>query len=766
MNHFIQHIWRSYYPAIVLFLFSLLNIVLLSPIFQEGLINGHDNTSHYIYSLRLAEMVQEGNFRLWLPDFSMGMPLFYYYQPIPHCATAAIFLLFPMVEPLLLMKIIVVALLTLLPLSIYQGFRWMGLPRSICLLTSLLTFSIQSWQGLGFELRAVLGWGLYAQLWGMVLTPLAIAYVYKSYWGNRSLWLPTCLIGILLLTHILSGIIACLSIGLLIFMHQLDKKESIKGLFYITKIYIGAFAIAALLLIPTLLGGAYISGYFKLDETHHLGLGLQKAIHFFFNGKLFDGKRLPVFTITLIMSIGLGIFLSDKKQWFNNIGLQAKAAGFIILNFIMAFLLLAGAKTFTFLQYTPLYDNVPFLRLLSHLHFFSLPIIGFGLIILGKFILQASISIKNWRDALLRIACFIGLTFIACYFLHSQVKQFGQYAKANVMSNPKAVEEVSDFLGQLEGDRVNVAKVPGAAYYLPALQNKAIGRFYAAGNRSNLGQYYLHKFNNQSPLHYELFGFPYLMAANYKEYKYLTNVIFNNERFRIYKTTSQQQYFDIVRTNTVTLSQNQAARQLLTYWMKNKDFLLQKNHIAIADQHPKRFFQENGFSNFIELQRKDKRLAASQFTLANEANAEHLKTIIDLKDDGLANYLNHQIDSIPENGWGNIIKESIEDGYYKAEIEVFPQENDAQALWAMLKVNAHMDWQAKVDGQRVDWVQMSPCFMAVPITPGTHIVEFEFGVSPLRWALCGLSLLTIIGLGCYEVFSRREPKRKLVFSQP
>ncbi len=736
--------------------------MLLSPLFGEGFISGHDNTSHYIYSLRLAEMIGEGNFRLWLPDFSMGMPLFYYYQPIPHCLTALSFLLFPGIDSLLLMKGIVVFLLTLLPLSIYQGFRWMDIPKTICLVSALLTFGIQSWIGLGFELRSILGWGLYAQLWGMVLAPLTIGYVYKSYFGKRSLFLPVTLLGILLLTHVLSGIIACLSIGLLIFVSRWNWQQKLKDALYLTKVYLGAFAIASVLLVPTLLGGNYISGYFKLDEEHHLGLGLFKTVQYFLNGNMFDYNRLPIFTLLLIGGLLTYAYQLQKQRKYAK-ELQSPSSLFILLNFGMAFFLIAGAQTFSFLQYTPLYNNLPFLRLLSHLHLFALPIIGFSIVFAFHYLYTTYQATKLNKSIVRNTSmglAFLPFLALVFYLGNTQFSNLSKYAKTYQVHKDNEFIEALDFLKTQDYGRVNVTSITGSAhYYLPSINaNKPIGRFYAAGNRSNLGQFYLHKFNNQNANHYELFAYNYLLTDYDKEYPSFGEAIFKNKQYRIFKTTQQHNFFEVVRSNTLVQSHNQAARHLLTYWMKQANFLDQKNHLAIvADQNPS-YFDAKGFSNFIQLQRKDERLSASKFTLHNQGASEHIETIIDLEDKGLAQYLNQQMDTLPQNSLGQIVNEYTEEGYYKAELEVFPSNTqDVNALqWVLLKVNAHPDWQAKVNGQIVEWTQMSPCFMAVPLKAGKHIVEFEFGVSRLRIALLGLGFLTIIGLGLWEVIQTKR----------
>ncbi len=747
---------KAYRPHIILSFLSLAIIALLFPLFNPGFMAGHDNTSHYIYSLRLAEMIREGNFRLWLPDFSMGMPMFYYYQPIPHLLTALVFLVFSGVSSLLLMKGIVVVLFALLPWSIYKGLRWMEVPQSICLISASLALVLQSWIGIGFELKSILGWGLYAQLWGMVLTPLAIGYTYNAFFHNRQLFGPVTFLGLLMLTHVISGLIACMSVGLLIFLNPWNKKSKLKDTWYLLRVYLGAFAISAMLIVPTLLGGDYISGYFKLDEEHHLGMGLIKAVEYFFIGNILDYKRLPVLTLLTIGGIFIGAYkwstLYNKKEQVPT------SALFIALNLGMAFFLIAGAKTFTFLQYTPLYNNLPFLRLLGHLHFFCLPVIGFTLVFLWD--KSRQLFDENQQNRISTKTAVAGLGFlligiIGSFLGYKQVQIIQKRAKTYNVKKDTAFEEAITYLKALPDGRVNPIGIGGHKQYLPTIDaNKPIARFYAAGNRANLGQFYLHKFNNQNPDHYQLFGYPYLLTRTKKVFSNFGDPVFQNQGYKIYKTGASTDYFDIVQSNTVVHTHNQAARHLFDYWLNHKEILNQKNHISVQADHQENWFENKGYTNFMELIRKDKRLSASRFIIHNKKNTEQIESVVDMADEGLGNYLNYHAEQLPADGLGHILKSHSEDGYYEAELEVCDTEQDKPA-WAMVKVNAHPDWKATVNGEPAEWVQMSPCFMAVQLPPGRHKVAFEFQISGLRKALFFLALFTIIGLGILRLLPKK-----------
>ena len=79
---------RTHWPLVFLIVISCINAYLLAAIFQPGYVRGWDHAAHYVYTLRWSEMFTDGNFRFRLPYYSMGQPLYYYYQPLPHVMTA------------------------------------------------------------------------------------------------------------------------------------------------------------------------------------------------------------------------------------------------------------------------------------------------------------------------------------------------------------------------------------------------------------------------------------------------------------------------------------------------------------------------------------------------------------------------------------------------------------------------------------------------------------------------------------------------------
>jgi len=762
---------HSHAVAFCLLLFSLFQLWLLLPLLADGFPFGGDNASHYIYSVQLAEMMRAGNFRFWLPDFSMGQPLLFYYQPIPHLVTAFIYLLFPFAEPVLILKLLMIFFMVLIPISIYQGMRWMGFSKSMCLIGVIVACSIRSWKGFGYEPNALLKWGFYTQLWGMALAPLVIGYIYKTFYGNRKLFIPVTILGLLLLTHVVTGLITCMAIAMLFFVSEWTVARKWKDTLYFTKLYIGAFCIAAVLLVPTFLYGDYISGFFSLSKPHHLGIGLMTAIEKFYTGQIFDINYLPVMTICVVGSLGLALYTCWAGRNQPTAKGEINRLKFLIINFALALFLVSGAKTFTFLQYTPLYNNLPFLRLISLWHLVSIPLIAFGIAKIW------SLSKKEYSSSLLtNFNKYSSILVVFSLLLYIGYRQYDTMSKRVKTHNyftdssaNKAYEEAIYYLKSQPHGRLHTSGVTKSVEkYLPSLiADKPISNFRAAGSRISLGKFYLHNINPKEPTHYEVLGYPYLLMKKGKGKKVSGKSLYENNKYEVFKTSASNSYFDVVQSNTVTLTHNQPARYLLLNWMNTPELIRNKQHIAIGEGRSRDYFEQLGFTQFINLEQPDKRFVAELVELENTLTNEKIKTKISKRGKGISAYLAQDFDDLEEKHFGQVLEEHHEEGYYKAKIEVLPNETNTPQ-WAMLKVNAHPDWKARVNGKPAEWIQMSPSFMAVRLEPGVHEVEFEFGVSTLRISLLLLSFLIITGLGVWErVLPRKKrfPVSQLVTSK-
>jgi len=154
---------------------SLIAAAALIPFFQDEVPSGLDVSSHLAEAERVSQALRAGDLDLWFEAQNLGYPLFRAYPPLLALVLGTLLAVFgSLVPPLLILKLVIAALVLALPCAVYRGLRWLGAQRRYALLAATLSLSIADGTGFGFSLAAVGGLGLLAQLFGLVLAPLAL----------------------------------------------------------------------------------------------------------------------------------------------------------------------------------------------------------------------------------------------------------------------------------------------------------------------------------------------------------------------------------------------------------------------------------------------------------------------------------------------------------------------------------------------------------------------------------------------------------------
>ena len=154
----------------------------------------------------------------WLGTIGMGFPLFHYYQHLPYVSTALIHVLtlgvFP---PADIVNWTAYLLLCLFPLSIYWSMRRFGFDQLSSAMGGLVASltATEGLYGLGFMSYVWRGYGLYTQLWGMVFLPPALALGYRVLRDGRGDFWATLSLAATLMSHLILGYIAVLTLGVL-----------------------------------------------------------------------------------------------------------------------------------------------------------------------------------------------------------------------------------------------------------------------------------------------------------------------------------------------------------------------------------------------------------------------------------------------------------------------------------------------------------------------------------------------------------------------
>ncbi len=722
-------------PLFFLFFFS---FFALRSLLAPGFAFGDDNTSHYVFTFQLAEMFRKGNFHLWDTDQNLGFPMLFYYQPIPYVVTSLMYILLPFVDSLLIYKLIIIVLFSLFPISVYFSMRLMDISKKIALISAFFSILINGRYGLGFEISAFLIWGLFTMLFGMILYPLAVGFVFKEYFGKRRLFLPALLLSLTLLSHSMVGIAANLSLAAIIFLSPgyttlQQKKEDIA---YICKILLLEFILVSFWVVPLLTSLDYYGGHPFESEQTMLGFGVKAVIRELTNGDAFDANRIPIVTAFFFLGI-IACFLAlqnRKKGKARNEYISQKTSLFLILNFILCLTLLIGPAGLDFLKYLPGIGIIQFSRFWVGVHLFGIIIAGIGAYLILDFsniFLRYHMPNKKSKVILIGVGIIILL-----YLISSQYSVLRQKARtfAFEKEDPEYIE-VLQFLekqpeGRLQVNGVTGIKTHFRIYTPPLYAKKPVVISYAVGLQDSLGFYYVETMKEFTPQLLDLYNIRYIIATRDKNFSYLGTRIFSNKKYNLYLLTHTG-YFDIVHTNTAVLAKNKESRDLIIQWARGTG-LKKKEFLAIGEGKKEGYFRERGFTNFITAQDlMDKSFDISQYLKVYGAGDESC---------------------------GEVTEEKISYGEYRA--KVMGTEN-GQSCYVMLKVNAHKDWKVFVDGKETDWIEVSPSFMAVFLPSGGHEIQFLFSVSKLRKILLSVSIATVIALWYYENRSISQKRRKV-----
>jgi hypothetical protein len=177
--------------------------------------NLNDASVHTAYVGWAADRLGSGQLPLdgLFTQLGMGFPIFHHYQVLPHLLVAPVALVLGAAWTVSLSTFL---LLALWPLCIYASSRLFGLGRWPAVAAAAMAPFLVSLPAYGYEASSYLwrGYGMWAQLWGMWLLPVALATTWRAVVKGRSLLLAAVLSGLTLSCHLLTGYLLLLALVL------------------------------------------------------------------------------------------------------------------------------------------------------------------------------------------------------------------------------------------------------------------------------------------------------------------------------------------------------------------------------------------------------------------------------------------------------------------------------------------------------------------------------------------------------------------------
>jgi hypothetical protein len=643
----------------------------------------------------------------WFRPVSLGYPLFHHYHHLAYLLPAILTSPFRGgISTIDLFNWTRYLLLCIFPVTIYWSMRFLGFPSLPAALSGLVA-SLLATNGLyGFDLMSYVwrGYGMYTQLWGMVLMPLALALGYKTIKNGSGIFWAVLLLGATLLAHLVYGYITFLSLVILAFLPIWGRQSSETGtnsnfwprIWRLSLLTFLVILVTAYFLFPFISDSPYMNRSIWEEQGKYDAYGYQWTLRALVRGELFDYGRFP--SLTLLAGFGLLFCLYHWREERNCIP---------VILFVLWLLLYFGRPAWgVLLDLLPFSRDLHFHRLIAGVHLGGIMLIGLGL--------GGILKLAGSRKTIWQLGTIVILIAALLYPVYKERISFlGENADFMEESQIAYVSEVEDItkliftlqqsspgrvyagLGGNWGKDYKVGAVPVSAI-ISAAGFDTVGYLYHA---LSLNADIMVLFDESRAEQYNLFSIRYIVAPSDRIFPEFAQPIGDFGRHRLYKVTTTG-YFDLVGSDATFRGTKADFYEAASYWL-GSDLLRLK-------QHPTIFFKE------------------------------------DFDDSKPTYHLSQARDVIPmvscglEPPRGHLISEIVARNAYSAKIEV------ERESYLLLKTTYHPNWHATIDGIEAETVMLMPSFVGVKVLPGNHQVRLEYKPSPWRRVM-GYGSLLILG---------------------
>jgi len=691
------------------------NLVLLSPEIRGGIFFFNDTVLHMLLIDMTVETITKGQnvTDSWQGTMNMGMPVFHYYQHLPHVAVALVHVFtFESITVATLVKWAYYLLLSAFPLSIYWSLRRFGFSKLTAAMGGIVSPLIASldaadlvdlYGGLDYDSYTTRGWGLFTQLWAMVLLPPALACGYRVLRDGQGYFWATLLLASTFMSHLMFGYIAFITLGALTFI-QLCRPNHPKFIVAVIlvqwrRLIILVFLVAGVtsyFLIPFFFDGQYFNIRFFINPIYRDSLGYSAVLEALFKGSLFDFERLP--SITILVLTG---FILCLLRWRDERYLIPAVI------FLLWLLLYFGRST-----WGPLMDAIPMSRYIQMHRFIA------G-VHLGGIFLAAIALAAAWRWAISRTRLWYVVPVLTLTLLLLLPAYFER--RSYLSDNAFIVDETQEALhaedGNLSSLFEKLDQLPpgrtyagqwgagnwgeqyrvGFAHMFALLYTDGVDMMGGEYHRYALSSEVAQNFDETAWEQYNLFNVRYVVAPEKQKFPAFVRPLQQFGRHNLYEVQTSG-YFDLVGADLVFEGDRADFYPAASTWIASG--------LPVAKQHPVIMLDGSSFDGpRLPLSNASSLISSSQSSVGTSR--------------------------------GEILSEDVGRNFFVAEVDV------ARESMLLLKTNYHPNWRVTVDGVRADKVMLMPGFLGVQLNQGVHMVSFEYHPGHLRAVLLGLGALTL-----------------------
>ena len=690
----------------VLFLAVAFNLVYLYPDLAVNIPDRNDTGMHLLYTEMAVNAITNGqNFTdPWQGTMGMGFPVFHYYQHLPHVTVAMAHVLtfqsFPLAD---MLNWTTYLLLSLFPLTIFWSLRRFGfdqLSAAMGGLVASLTATNSLW-GFGFEGYVFRGWGLWSQLWAMLLLPPALATGYRVLRDGRGYFWATLLLAATLMSHLLYGYMAFLTLGILAFIQPMELSDPRSVLAVLWRrwrrmiiLFLLVVVVTSYFLVPVFLDRPYLNNN-NLPQITYDSFGHSTVLQGLIKGYVFDFGRFP--SLTILTAVGFVICLLRWRQERYMIP--------VAIFFIWLLLFFGRATWGTLIDLLPMSRDLHMIRFMAMVH-------------LGGIYLMAVALAAPWRWVISRsnvwyFAAVLALTLLVLIPAYSERRFYlaenSSYLADNQQSLAKEEQELSALFGTLKklpsgriyaglpenwGSQYVVGRIP--VYFL--LQQEGLNMTGWLYHRFSLTSEFERIFDETSWEQYNLFNVRYVVAPKGQTFPRFVKPLEQFGRHHLYEVQTTG-YFDLVDSDVTLAGDRADFFPAASSWAASR--------LLRVKQHPQVLIGR--YSREIE-------------------NSVPLSAAPDV-------IPKIQVSAGPSRG--KVLSEEVGDNFFAAGVKV---ERDSLL---MLKATYHPNWRATVNGVETDPVMLMPSVLGIQLPPGDHQVRMEYRPRRLRVVLLALGLLTL-----------------------
>src|SRR5437867_3187824 len=656
----------------------------------------NDSVFHYTLVDRTVQSIESGENPLdyWVSEWTLGYPVPRTYPTLGHLFLALLHLaLGKTVSTLTLFIWARYLLVVLLPLTVYGAARLLMLTRPVAIASAVVSPLIATNGLYGLEYGAYLwrGSGLFTQALAMHVLLLTLGYGFRAMRGLCGPVLVGLLLGFTFLAHFIYGFIGAISLVLLIFIP--NTLPASKRLVRTGIAGFVSFAVAAFQLIPMLLDGSLINHSRWEPQWKWDSFGFSYVFENLVRGNLFDFGRLPALSLLALLGAVICVLRIQRRKPKTGVDTETPSAtyAFALFGAGLWLLLFCGRPAWGVLFTMLGAGNVQLHRLIGGLHTFGFLLIGIGLGTVWLWCVNHRFRGRYVLAGVIGLAVLFPVLKERRIFLHENT----EWSRINLAALNSQEEHIAAAVSTLQtapgrtysglaatwGNQFRVGSVPFhgilSVHHIPALSFL----YHAMAQTSDVMVW----FDEMNPAHYRLFNVSTVVAPSTRAAPPFLTAKSSAGEFRMYDAPANG-YFDLVRAPYAVRVDPDDSYDVNYAWLKS-NWVGRLNHLIL---------DTDGKTGFALPQ------------LLDTQNLPEVEGAFDL-------------------GF-------VSDG--KRNGEIYEATADLQHPgYLLFKMTYHPAWRAIVDGSPQSPVMLTPGFMGVPLSPGRHVVRFQYQPGLLKVVL-------------------------------